>query len=190
MKTILILTMAILGAMGSAPLFAADANRAVTVYLDYDSRVPANIVYRATSRASRIFAGIGMPVRFCAFRMNRKAKRTGVEIEMKIEMDAPPELRSGALGLAHPFRTDGLIRVFYSRIHKYQPSELRDVLLAYILAQEITHVLEAAAVHSPTGILKEKWNREDFKQIAAAKLGFAAGDIESIREGIKYRTTD
>jgi hypothetical protein len=42
---------------------------------------------------------------------------------------------SRALALSHPFRQDGRIEVFYSRIQEYKPVECRDVVLAYIVSR-------------------------------------------------------
>jgi len=161
----------------------------VTVYMDYDSRVPENTVFRATRQASRLFEKIGTTVQFRNSRTNQKVG-AGLELNMYIAMEAPAGMSSAALGLSHPFRQDGRIEVFYSRIQEYKPVECRDVVLAYILIHEITHVLEGMQRHAPTGVMKEKWDREDFKKIQAARLQFDPIDVESIREGIEKRSND
>jgi hypothetical protein len=102
-------------------------------------------------------------------------------------MKAPAGQSASALALSHPFRADGRIEVFYSRLEEYRPVECRDVVLAYILAHEITHALQGMQHHSPTGVMKETWDRDDLKKIQAAKLPFDPTDIELIRAGIDKR---
>jgi hypothetical protein len=186
MKKIWVLTMAMLSGM---PLHGEDATRTVTINLDYDSRVPETTVFRATRQASRLFAKIGTTVQFRNSRTNQNVG-AGLELNMYITMDAPAGTASGALGLSHPFRQDGRIEVFYSRIQEYKPVECRDVVLAYILTHEITHALEGMQRHAPTGVMKEKWDRDDFKKIQAARLAFDPIDVDSIREGIEKRSND
>jgi hypothetical protein len=148
------------------------------------------MVYRAERRASKIFAGIGVSVEFHLVGAAKPASRRDVQLDMTIRMNAPAGQNVAALALSHPFRADGRIEVFYSRIQTYQPAECRDVVLAYILTHEITHALEGMQHHSPTGVMKEKWDRADFKEIQAAKLPFDPIDIEMIRDGIDKRVND
>jgi hypothetical protein len=183
MEKIRILTIAMLGGM---LLHGEATTPIVTINLDYDSRVPATTVFRATRQASHFFVKIGTPVQFRNSRTNQKTS-AGLQLDMYIAMEAPAGMNSAALGLSYPFRQDGRIEVFYSRIQEYKPVECRDVVLAYILTHEITHALEGMQRHTPTGVMKEKWDREDFKRIQAGKLEFDPMDVESIREGIEKR---
>ena len=185
----LMMTMAMLSGMSVPPLHGEDAARTVTIYYDYDAHVPETTVFRATRQASRVFAKIGTTVRFHNSRTNKKAG-AGLELDMYIGMGAPAGMNSAALALSHPFRQDGRIEVFYSRIQEYKPVECRDVVIAYILAHEITHVLEGMQHHAPTGVMKEKWDRADLKKIQAAKLEFDPSDVDFIRAGIEKRMSD
>ena len=185
----LMITMAMLSGMPVLPLHGEDAARTVTIYYDYDAHVPETTVFRATRQASRIFARIGATVRFRNNRTNQKAG-AGLEFEMYIGMEAPAGMNSASLALSHPFRQDGRIEVFYSRIQDYKPLECRDVVLAYILTHEITHVLEGMQHHAPTGVMKEKWDRADLKKIQTARLDFDPSDVDFIRAGIEKRMND
>ena len=184
MKTTWILTMAVVSGLSSTPVYGKDSDRTVTVYFNHDTDVPQATVFRATALSSLIFAGIGLSVHFSA---NKADHLPGLKLEMYIQMEAPEEMSSKALGLSYPFRADGKIRVFYQRIQEYQPSESRSVVLAYILSHEIAHVLEGTTRHSPTGVMKAKWNREDFKKMEAARLGFNPDDVRLIRSGLEKR---
>jgi hypothetical protein len=53
------------------------------------------------------------------------------------------------------------------------------------MTHEITHVLQGTLHHSLTGVMKENWNREDFKRIEAGKFPFDPRDVELIRQGIE-----
>jgi hypothetical protein len=161
----------------------------VTVYLKCDPRVPEATVFRAISQSSQIFAGIGVSVQFTRHRMGKPDSRSALDLDLDIQMDAPPQISSAALALSHPFRSDGRIEVFYSRIQR-KPIECRDLVLAYVLTHEITHALEGTIYHSSTGVMKEKWTREDFNKMQAAKLEFEPRDVFLIRTGIEKSVSD
>jgi hypothetical protein len=93
----------------------------------------------------------------------------------------PANEHPGALACAQPFR--GGIRVFYDRVQGYPPS-IRARLLAYVLAHEITHVLEGRARHSESGIMKAHWDAGDMRQMGAKRLTFTAFDVLLIRQGL------
>ncbi len=181
------LMVTVMSGMGIIPLSAKDAGPTVTVYLDYDARVPATSVFRATRQASRTFAKTGVNVKFQNTRNRQSDAQPGVDLNLFIGMDAPAGIASAALALAHPYRQDGRIEVFFSRIQGYKPVECRDVVLAYVITHEITHALQGINRHAPTGVMKENWSREDLKKIQADKLEFDPSDAGLIHDGIERR---
>jgi hypothetical protein len=62
------------------------------------------------------------------------------------------------------------------------------MLLAYVLAHEIAHVLEQVSRHSTEGIMKANWDTHDLWYIEWRSLPFAAEDVEMIHQGIAFRT--
>jgi hypothetical protein len=78
------------------------------------------------------------------------------------------------------------IEVLYDRMQKVQ-GRSRPVLLGHVLAHELTHLLEAIARHSATGVMKAQWDLSDYCQMLRAPLVFTTGDIELIQRGIDAR---
>jgi len=173
--------------------YAADANRTVAVYLASDARVPRDSVRNATVWSTRIFAGIGVRVEFRFSRPVRRGDRLSLELEASIEIEAPEERSFTEVASSHPFRPDGRIRLYYSRIQRlYQlqhteSQQFRDIVLAYVLTHEIAHVLQASDHHSTVGVMKKSWSRADFREIQTGNLQFEPRDIDLIRNGMERR---
>ena len=190
MKKKLLLTAVILGGVVVLPIRAMDTTPAVTIYMDYDPSIPTFVVRLAKRQASRIFAKIGTPVQF---RYGRKAQTVGqssLELDMYIVMQAPARIPSDTFGISQPYRQGGRIEVFYSRIQNYTPELSRSMVLAYIMAHEIGHVLEGVSRHAVAGVMKAKWNDEDVEKICAGTLEFDTIDVELIRLGTEKRVND
>lgn len=60
-------------------------------------------------------------------------------------------------------------------------------LLAHVMAHEITHMLQGVSRHSLTGVMKPRWDRNDYSQMAWRPLAFTEGDIALIQLGMKAR---
>jgi hypothetical protein len=73
------------------------------------------------------------------------------------------------------------------RIETTVPSNKQGKLLTYVLIHEITHILQGVAEHSPTGIMKAHWAREDHYAMWNGVLSFTPADIQLIHLGIKAR---
>jgi hypothetical protein len=172
-----------------ATLQAAVANPKVTVFIDYDSHIPADLVFRAHCQVTRIFSKINVPVQFRG-KSGKRDHQSALDLDLYIGLEAPDGMNAGSLALAHPFRQDGRIEVFYSRIQNYRPVESRDMALAYIVSHEIAHALEGVNQHSPSGVMKARWDAEDFHKIQKAKLEFDEFDVQLIRQGIEKRRTE
>jgi hypothetical protein len=91
-------------------------------------------------------------------------------------------LKPGALAYAPPYEGHR-IEVFYDRV----TNAICVVTLPHLLAHEITHILQGAARHSETGIMKAHWNSEDYHQMTVRPLAFTAEDIQLLQAGIESR---
>jgi hypothetical protein len=60
-------------------------------------------------------------------------------------------------------------------------------ILAHVMTHEITHILQGAARHSETGVMKAHWDSQDFFQMTKGPLPFAPEDIDLIERGIRLR---
>ena len=165
-----------------------DAIPTVTIYLDYDVRVSATGVFRATSQASKMFAKIGMPVQFRYGRKPQTAGQNGLELNIYVGIRAPREIHSRALGSSHPFSQDGRIEVFYSQIQNYNPEVGPEyVACLHPGPRDRALVLEGIDRHSATGVMKAEWNFQDLLKIRGGALEFETSDVEFIRVGIENR---
>ena len=62
--------------------------------------------------------------------------------------------------------------------------EAAAVLLAHVLAHEITHVLQGTVRHSEEGLMKARWTAEDRMSMRVKPLPFTAYDIQLIQSGM------
>jgi hypothetical protein len=60
-------------------------------------------------------------------------------------------------------------------------------VLAHVLAHEIAHILQGCSRHSVSGLMKARWNADDFTAISRNELRFAPEDIELIYLGVGRR---
>jgi hypothetical protein len=58
------------------------------------------------------------------------------------------------------------------------------MLLAHLIAHEVTHVLERVSRHSETGLLKAHWTSRDYAEMDRHPLAFTADDIVLIQLGL------
>ena len=92
----------------------------------------------------------------------------------------------GALAYALPYE-GAHVQLFYDRITEAGDSALLSRLLAHVLVHEITHILQRSSRHSTHGIMKARWDREDYVQMKLMPLPFADEDIDLIRKGLAAR---
>jgi len=131
--------------------------------------------------ASKIFAGIGVTINW---RGQRGCPSQGILISLSDE--TPASLLPGALAYALPY--EGVhIRLFYDRIAQYREPCLVVNLLAHVLVHEITHILQVVSRHSHHGIMKARWEREDFDHMVSKPLAFTDEDIDLIHRGLAAR---
>jgi hypothetical protein len=165
---------------GQSP--APETRRSVTVCLHADASVRASVL-RARASVSQVFASIGLAITW----------RDGVrdcaahEIRVDLRRDTPVSLKAGVLAYARPYEgTD--IQVFYGRISGNWETCMVPVILAHVLAHEITHILEGIDRHSQQGIMKAHWDARDYFQMRIKPLEFAPEDIEYIEMGLASRS--
>ena len=163
----------------------------VTVYVSADLNGAA-MLQRAEILAAAMFREIGVAVRFRngAVRANDANDACGAPIMLEIDSQAGDQRPSEhALAYATPYSKSGTcIHVFMDRIAERLNPYFETVLLAHVLAHEITHVLERLARHSADGVMKAHWDQRDREDMKSHSLPFAAIDVELIHAGIARRT--
>src|SRR5207302_776444 len=99
----------------------------------------------------------------------------------------PATLHPGALAWALPYEGTQ-IRVFNDRIaQNHGPAEV-PIVLAHVLAHEITHVLQGINRHSDQGVMKAEWERSDIAQMLWEPLTFTDEDVILIHRGLAQRS--
>ncbi len=77
--------------------------------------------------------------------------------------------------------------VFVDRLKKtFSPDQVATVL-GHVLAHEIVHLLQGVDRHSEEGLMKAKWQAEDYAQMGRQPLAIPEGDLQLIREGKSWR---
>jgi hypothetical protein len=137
----------------------------------------------ATELAKQIYARIGVRV---DWRSTRSCPADSILVYLRD--DTPDTLLPGALGYARP--SDGMnVEIFCDRILKTVEPRLAPILLAHVLVHESAHILQGIARHSPTGMMKPRWNHTDYAQMAVGWLPFAPLDVTLIYEGMDRRAS-
>jgi len=153
--------------------------------------LPGILVLQAEDNASRIFAGAGLDVRLeRAGRSRPKQKAHYIDLTI---CDTSEGYYAGALGLARPFRPGGnQVEILYPRVRPI--IERREAyagrILGHVFAHEIAHVLTQIPDHSSEGLMKAKWDSDDFRKMAVEYLPFDARDIAAMRSTVMGWTND
>jgi hypothetical protein len=92
---------------------------------------------------------------------------------------------SGALAFAQAY--EGVhLTVLYDRVLQTMPGSPQ-IILGYVLAHEITHLLEGICRHSDSGVMKAAWSRADYFNMRRGGFALDSEDIELIHLGIERR---
>jgi hypothetical protein len=97
------------------------------------------------------------------------------------QVDAPKPAMGIAIGDADEI--SGSAFVFYDRVLQTALEQRQDVarVLAYTMAHEMGHILLPYPAHSPLGIMRSAWDRDDLRHIASGSLAFTAVQQAAIR---------
>jgi hypothetical protein len=63
-----------------------------------------------------------------------------------------------------------------------------DTVSGQVLAHEIGHILQGADRHSASGVMKSRWDMNDYTGMAREPLPFTDLDIQEIYRGLGTRT--
>lgn len=144
---------------------------------------PLGVVPRAQSLTTEMFDQIGVALVWRGLEHCRGEVRP---IVIRLSVGSPRELLPGALAVSYPF--EGVhIRVFYDRLFTVTERCPLPVLLAHVLAHEISHILQGTDEHSASGVMKRRWDASDFWRMAHQRLLFTEFDIQHIRRGLDAR---
>jgi hypothetical protein len=138
--------------------------------------------FQSRSIATRMFAGIGVRIEW-----HKKSSCPAGALRVSYSTGTPAELLPGALAYALPYEGTHIV-IFYDRVQAtvVDPNQVT-VLMAHVMAHEITHVLEGIARHSAEGVMKAHWTPEDYSRMCWKPLKFADEDIVLIHLGLENR---
>lgn len=131
--------------------------------------------------ASDLFARIGIRL---IWRVTTHCPAGAIQI--RFSTATPENLNRGALAYALPYEGTHIV-IILDRVMRIPPKDRMQIFLAYVMAHEITHVLQAVSRHSDTGLMKAHWDEADYFDIVRGKLTFTRDDIDLIYMGVARR---
>jgi len=144
---------------------------------------PASIVGSATSELTRLYADIGVQLEW----RDTPAGSAADVIHVILLPDETGDLRHAAdtvMGAAVTINDRTHVAyVFYRRVRaeadRYATSTIQ--ALACAMAHEIGHLLMPRVRHSPDGLMRAKWYRDDFSRADQGQLRFSPEQVALIQ---------
>ena len=158
-----------------------EAGQAVPVCMKLESDVPA--LTRAEQAASKMFAEIGVAIEWSG-RDDCQLRSGAIVVTLSYAID--PRKQPGAYAFARPYEGTHIV-IFWDRIQHKLPRSGASILLAHVLAHEITHILQIDTRHSETGVMKAAWSDDDLFQMVERPLRFTERDVQLIYLGMAGR---
>ena len=166
-----------ISARASQPAAADGRSVAVCVEEGSDNRVRGI----AEPLAATLFADIGVKIVWS--RDERRCLGATEAIFIRMVYDSRPDEHPHAFGYAVPYGGRRIV-VYYDRVQRLARHIWAPRLLAYVLAHEIAHVLQASDRHSEAGIMKAVWNDDDLYAMDRGTLHFTPMDVFLIDRGL------
>ena len=171
------------------PIHAKDCG--VNVYVLATVPMPDGVLLApAQSKAVAMFKEIGVNLRIKVGNPAHDTGDCGAPIVMQLDDSASYNGGREALAYAAPYKTAGTcIHILLDRVmRRNRETGFISTLLAHVMVHEITHVLEQSMRHSEEGVMKARWNRQDYVRMNWHSLPFDPTDAEFVREGAARRT--
>jgi len=157
---------------------------AVVLHMSNVARVPQATVDCAEEEVVRLYRGIGVEVEWRRFDSDRSAPSTIHVVLTKRPSDALGRRVHGVMGAA--LRTEegiGVAYVFHRQVEaqagQYAVSE--SLIIACAIAHELGHLLLPDRRHSALGLMRARWDRDDFHRAEHGQLRFSPEEADLIR---------
>jgi hypothetical protein len=169
-----------LAILAGATCAAGVAQRKVTVCLvELDLATERSQVARARGLAAEMFAPVGV-------KLDWRCPKSGPQGTIVITLATGGEnLKPGELAYALPYEGTHIV-IFYDRVRKRGDNSIADVL-AHVMVHEVTHILQGFPRHSATGVMKARWDTDDFLEMGWKPLRFTDDDADLIQRGLDAR---
>ena len=156
---------------------------ALILQLNNLAGAPPPVVFAAAAEVARMYTAIGVPIAWGDARTasDRDLVRVIVlPFETGDLRSAPDTVMGAAVVVGDGTR---VAYVYYRRVRseaeRYGASTAQ--ALACAIAHEVGHLLLPGEAHSPTGLMRASWGREDFSRADQGQLRFSAGQVARIR---------
>jgi hypothetical protein len=139
---------------------------------------------------SGIFARIGVNLTWHTCLSGYKERRGEPEptaFQIRWAEYAPSTSPSGTVAEARPFGSSrNAITMYEIPLQRFltQHPNAPEVVLAYVLAHELAHVMQGLDRHSASGILRANWSYREFYMMLSRSLTFTPQDVDLIRDGL------
>jgi hypothetical protein len=156
---------------------AAEPGQLPAIHLQMDDHadVPVAILKKSQDEVTRIFAAVGVGVEWT---------ETAPSITVRIVTSALVYAgrSSSVMGVALRRPSSATAQIFLKQVQDFARTYDADVgiLLPYVIAHEIGHLLLPRMPHSPTGLMKGDWDRTMVREAAAGSLTFTAAQIQRL----------
>ncbi len=159
-------------------------NQRPTVMLElHNLQAPFAAINSARAAATQIYAGIGIQLEW-----STKAAPADGAVSIELDTPTPNRFHPEAMAYASPYGTsEPRIHVFLDRVQRSGGALPPGVLLGYVIAHELGHVLEGIDRHSTEGIMQAHWEHVQLEQMAMRQFPFSPEDAELIRAGVARR---
>jgi hypothetical protein len=155
------------------------------------ARVPRRDLSRAEGEVTRIFADAEIEVHWAEGALDDdaslttdqsanntspegcKVARHARELRLQLLLHAPPGVTTGTLGYSLPcaaFGIDSTVFIDHCEGVTYQTLASFSKVLAYSMAHELGHVLLRSNEHSPTGLMRARWDRASWIRATVAGI--------------------
>lgn len=178
----LLLTVAFLACAPSASLGQTD-RPAVAVMLQNDAGAPAGVVDHARVEATRLFALIGVELRW----LDHVPPSGGRFRTISVTNWEPSDQKIATSVLGYTQTAEGKrgIRayVFWRRVERASQTFTAslDKVLAIAMAHELGHMLLPAGRHAKDGLMRAPWDANHFRSASAGLLLFCDDSANRIR---------
>jgi hypothetical protein len=147
----------------------------IHLQMDNDAEVPVAMLQKSQDEVTRIFAAAGLGVEWTD---------TGPRFTVQIVASALgyAGASSPVMGVALRRPTGATAQIFFYQVQEFARTCHVDVsmLLAYVIAHEVGHLLLPRMPHSATGLMRADWDRALVRGATAGSLTFTDAQIERI----------
>ena len=193
-KVILLITL-VNGTLLAVPPISLKGNPQVIVSVYNDAQVPGDTLTRAEQKATSTFSRSGVDIHWlnCTHHETVPCNEVGgpQQLFLRITPNIAPSLNDTAFGIAFigSDETGRNANVFWRRVKDFQQNSKADVslILGSVMAHEIGHLLLGSNSHALSGIMRARWESDEFRRISMGSLLFLPEQGKRMRARLDQR---